>query len=298
MNRKLAIYLAFIIIAFLFLAPEAYPDAEEEFHQTYTVDAGTEVEVKNVNGEINISKWEENYVDVRALKRTKEDRDELDLVTIKVNLNEILEIETVHRKSTEEDSFLNRMFGWSRSPKVSVDFTIKLPDSVILSKAGSVNGNVKIYGTQGDTFVKTTNGSIIVDNTDGFIEAKTTNGNISVTGGAIIRQAKSTNGRISIDDGTLIGEAETVNGSIDAYLPKNLIENTNISTVNGSVDLYISPDINAVISLKTVNGKISAGGFLMTVETISKREFTGTLGSGGETISVRTVNGSISLYKE
>ena len=280
MNRKLAIYLAFIIIAFLFPAPEAYPDAEEEFHQTYTVDAGTEVEVNNVTGEINISTWDADYVDVRALKRTKEDRDELDLVTIEVTLNEILKIETINRKPAEEDSFFKRMFGWSRSPKVSVDFTIKLPGSVILSEAGSVNGNVKIYGTQGDTFVKTTNGSIIVDNTDGFIEAKTTNGNISVTGGATVSEAKTTN------------------GSINASLPKNRIENTNISTVNGSVDLYLSPDINANISLKTVNGKISAGGFLMTVETISKREFIGTLGSGGETISVRTVNGSISLHKE
>lgn len=279
MRRKLAILLAFIIIVFLFLAPEAYPDAEEEFHQTYTVDAGTEVEVKNVNGEINISTWDENYVDVRALKRTKKDRDELDLVTIEVTLNEILEIETVHRKS-EEDSFFKRMLGWSRSPKVSVDFTIKLPGSVILNEAVSVNGNVKVHGTRGDTIVKTTNGSIVVDNTDGFIEVKTTNGNISITGGAMVREAKATN------------------GSIKVSLPENRIENTHISTVNGSVDLYLSPDINADIELKTVNGKISAGGFLMTVETISKREFIGTLGSGGETIFVKTVNGSISLHKE
>lgn len=298
MNRKLTILLAFIIIAFSFLAPEAYPDAEEEFHKTYTVDAGTKVEVKNVNGEINISTWDENYVDVRALKRTKKDRDELDLVTIEVNLNEILEIKTVHRKSTEEDSFLKRMLGWSRSLKVSVDFTIKLPGSVILSSAVSVNGNVKVHGTRGDTIVKTTNGSIVVDNTDGFIEAKTTNGNISITGGATVRQAKTTNGSISISDGALISEAKTTNGSINVSLPEKLVDNIYISTVNGSVDLYLSPDINADIKLKTVIGKISAGGFLMTVETISKREFIGTLGSGGETISVKTVNGSISLHKE
>ncbi len=298
MNMKLIIYLAIIIAAFSLSAPKSYSDEEEEFHKTYTVNAGTDVEVNNINGEINISTWDGNNVDIQALKRTKEDKDELDKVTIEVNLNEILEIKTVYRKPAEEDSFFRRIFDWGgNSPKVSVDFTIKLPVSAILSKAVSVNGNVSIHGTHGDTVTKTINGSINVDNTDGLVEAKTTNGNISVTGGATVRDAKTINGSISISDGALIGQAETINGSIKASLLKNRIENTNISTVNGSVDLYLSPDINADISLKTANGKISTESFLMKVNTISKREFIGTLGSGGQTISVRTVNGSINLYK-
>ena len=282
MNRKLSIYLS-IIIAFFLSVPKAYSDASyvEQFHKNFTLDAGTEVEVYNVNGEIDVSTWGEDYVEVGVQKRTNEDRDELDKVTIEMNLDEILEIRAIFRKPEQDDSFFGRMFGWAgSSPKVSVDFTIKLPESVILSIAESVNGNVRINGTRGNTVAKTTNGSIHVDKTNGLIETRTTNGNIYVTGGATVSEAKTTN------------------GSIEVSLPKNRIENTDISTVNGSVDLYMSPDINADISLKTVNGKISAGGFLMTVDTISKREFTGTLGSGGKTISVRTVNGSIELHKE
>ena len=282
MKRKVIMCLALIFISITFLSQNVYSDAEEEFHQTYTVEADTEVEIRNVNGEINITAWDENYVDVRALKRTRENRDELDLVTIEVNTNDIMEINTVIQKRTEEDSFFNRIFGkiYRRSPKVTVDYTIKLPRSVILNRVSTTNGDVEIFGTRGDSYVKTTNGDIAVENTDGLIDAKSTNGRISITGGALTKNARTTN------------------GSIEASLSDNFIDGTSISTTNGSIDLYLSPDINADIELRTVNGKISAGGFRMVVDTISKRQFVGTLGSGGKRITAKTINGSISLHKE
>ena len=282
MKRKVIICLALIFISVIFLSQDAFSDAEEVFHQTYTVETDTEVEVSNVNGTIDISAWDEDYVDVHALKRTREDRDELDLVTIEVNTNGIMEIKTVIQKRTEEDSFLSRIFGkiYRRSPKVTVEYTIKLPRSVILSRASTTNGNVEVYGTRGDSYVKTTNGDIAVEDTDGLIDAKSTNGRISITGGALTKNARTTN------------------GSIEASLSDNFIDGSSISTTNGSIDLYLSPGINADIELRTVNGKISAGSFRMVVDTISKRQFVGTLGSGGKKITVRTVNGSISLNKE
>jgi len=282
MNRKVIICFALIFISVLFLSQNVYSDAEEEFHQTYTVEADTEVEVSNVNGIINISAWDEDYVDVRALKRTREDKDELDLVTIEVNTNDIMEIKTVVQKRTEEDSFFSRIFGeiYRRSPKVTVDYTIKLPESVILSRASTTNGDIEVYGTHGDSYVKTTNGSITVEGTDGLIDAKSTNGSITITNGALTKNARTTN------------------GNIEASISNNFVDGTGISTTNGSIDLYLSPDINADIELRTVNGKISAGGFRMVVDTISKREFVGTLGSGGKRITARTINGSISLNKE
>ena len=70
MKRKVIICFALIFISVLFFSQNVYSDAEEEFHQTYTVKAGTEVEVSNITGKIDISAWNEDYVDVRALMRT------------------------------------------------------------------------------------------------------------------------------------------------------------------------------------------------------------------------------------
>ncbi|GAF71755.1 unnamed protein product, partial [marine sediment metagenome] len=224
----------------------------------------------------------EDYVDVHALKQTKKDRDELDLVSIEVTVNGTMRIETVQSRRSEDDSFFGRVFGkiYRKWPKVSVEYTIKLPKSSILARVSTVNGNVELHGTRGGTSVHTTNGKISVRETEGYVDAKITNGSISITDGATVRSAKSTNGNIT------------------ATISEELAENVDISTVNGSVDLYLPSDINADVDLKTVNGGISAGGLRMIVDSISKRHFTGTLGSGGKTINVSTVNGSVSLHKE
>ena len=297
--RKLIIYFACILTAVFILAPKAHSSAEEEFHHTCTVDAGTEVAVKNINGNIQISTWEKNYVDIHALKKTKKGHNELDKVTIEVETNGILRIETVKNQSYKEDSFFKRIFGINVSwPKVDVEYTIKLPTSLVLSEVITTNAKIALIGTRGNTTARTTNGTINLDDCEGTIEAKTTNGNITIAGGAHVRLARSTNGSISVTDGATLSEAKSTNGSIKTSLPDELTESTNFSTINGSIDLYLSPDINAEIEMKTVNGSISARGFRIMLDTISRKHILGTLGSGGETITARTVNGSINLYEK
>jgi len=284
MKRKAAIYLAVILLAVLFLSTEALSNAEEEFHQTYRVKVNTEVEVKNINGDVHISGWDEDYVDVRALKRTKRDQSELDKVTIEVRIDDVMKIETVHKKHSQDDddTFFKRVFGnmGLSSPKVTVEYTIRIPQSVILGRVETLNGNVKLNDTRGDTIIHSVNGNIIAEKTNGLIEAKTTNGDINITGDAGVR------------------EARTTNGSIKVSIPDDGDDNIRISSTNGSIDVYLSPDIDAGLDLKTTNGRISARDFRITMDTVSSRRFVGTLGSGGKTISVRTTNGSINLFEK
>lgn len=283
MKREAAIYLAVILSAVLFLSTEALSNAEEEFHQTYKVEVDTEVEVKNIIGDVHISGWDEDYVDVRALKRTKRDQSELDKVTIEVHIDDVMKIETVHKKrSQDDDTFFKRVFGniGRSSPKVTVEYTIRIPKSVVLSRAETLIGTVELNDTRGDTIIQSVNGNIIAEKTKGLIEAKTMNGNINITGDAGVREARTTNGSIKVsilDDGD---------------------DDIRIFSVNGSIDVYLSPDIDAGLDLKTTNGRISARGFRITLDTMSSRRFVGTLGSGGKTISVRTTNGSINLFEK
>lgn len=150
MRWKTVIYPIMILMIVLILAPEAITETQEEFHQTYTIKPDTEVIVRNVNGNIDISTWDKDHVDVYALKRTKYDQDELDRVSVEVNTDGIMEIRTEFKRHERgRDSFFSRTFGSfrPRSPRVSVDFNIKLPASVILSRANSVNGNVVLSDT-------------------------------------------------------------------------------------------------------------------------------------------------------
>ncbi|MFC1650964.1 DUF4097 domain-containing protein, partial [Candidatus Latescibacterota bacterium] len=200
-----------------------------------------------------------------------------------VTINGIMEINTVIKKRGEgESTFFSRLFGnvYRRSPKVNVEYTIKLPKSVILASASDTNGNVNVDGTTGDSILRTTNGNIEVEGTDGLIEAKSTNGNIDITNGAVARSARTTN------------------GSITAAISDDFMDETNISTTNGSIKLSVPKGINADIELKTVNGGISLDGIRMMVDNISKRHVTGSLGSGGKKIYARTVNGGITIKED
>jgi len=305
MNRKPLYFLAFFLLVLTVFSPKAYSDAEEEVHNKYVVRAYTEIEVENFNGKVNISSWNNDYVDVHALKRTEMDQDELDLVRIEVTNDGVMEIKTVNGMN---DTFFKRVFNYGiskietfyttnfpekntyfdrifrtihqASPKVTVDYTLKIPKSITFITIKTFDGDVELKGTQANLNIRTVNGLIFVDSPKGRIKAKTSNGNISISGGALLR------------------DAETTNGNIKAELSGKLIDNTFISTTNGSIDLYLSPDMNAEIEMKTVNGKISATDIHLDLETLFSKHIIGTVGSGEKRIFVSTVNGNISLNRE
>lgn len=283
MLKKIVLTGLFVCVLVCLPASGTFADAEEEFHETYTVENGTEVEIHNVNGRIEVSSWDKDYVDVYALKRTKRDRDELKRVSIEVTANSVLEIKTkYHKYNPDEDNFFKRLSSrfFPACLKVSVDYTVKIPEHAALGKVRTVNGSVKIIETNGDTDVSTINGNVTVDRARGIVTAKTTNGNITVSETAALRKAR------------------TVNGGINVTFPERIQCDSDISTVNGSVNLYAQFDMSAEIDFKTVNGSISAEGFSITIDTVSKRRLTGMLRDGGNTIKVNAVNGSIRLNKK
>ena len=283
MLKKIVLTGLYVCVLVCLPASDTFADAEEEFHQTYTVENGTGVEIHNVNGNIDVRSWDKDYVDVLALKRTKRDRDELKKVSIEVTTDSILEIRTkYHKFDPQGDTFFKRMFNrFSLSgPQVSVDYTVKIPEHAALGKVRTVNGSVKIIETHGDTDASTTNGNVTVERANGIVIAESTNGNVTVSETAALKKAR------------------TVNGGIDITFPERIQCDSEISTVNGSINLYAQFDMSAEIDFKTVNGSISAGDFSITLDTVSKKRLTGMLRDGGNAIKVNAVNGSIRLNKK
>jgi len=272
-TRILPIAVVLVILA----AMPVFGDARSEFHQTYKLVSGSSVSVKNTNGNIIITAWDNDYVDVYAELRSRRGEDELELVEISATQNGSLRVETILSRR-QDDSFLSRLFGSiGRWPDVNVNYTLKLPRNIVVDEVATVNGGVDLRDTDGVTVARTTNGTVTVENHRGVLEARTTNGNINVKSTAKLR------------------EAHTVNGSIEVNIESGWNEPVSIETVNGSVDLNMPVGINADLSVRTVNGGIQANGMTMTIDKVSKHELAGSLGSGGPQISVKTVNGSVDL---
>lgn len=255
--------IVFMSVFVFSLHAEVFGGAQEEFHNTYTLKPGSALSVENTNGSVSVTGWDENYVDVYAIKKTNKDENELEKVEIQVSKNGNLSIETYYIE---------------KRARVSVDYTIKAPKTIEVTYAKTTNGEVTLNGTYGDTYVKSTNGALRIENADGFIEAHTTNGNITLARSTGIKSARTTNGSIHATFLKLAGDVE-------------------IKTTNGSIKLTIPDDLDADVDLKTTNGSIKAKEIPIMLDEISKRRITGRIGSGGKRMKVKTTNGSITINR-
>ena len=258
-----------VFLTILLGASAAFPNASEQFHRAYALAVGAPVTVENVNGSVSIAAWDSSYADVSAEKRTSGNSRELAKVRIEITTTDGLRMKTVAEKG-------NVFFSWT-SPRVTVDYMVRVPRSAAVRTARTVNGDVKLRGVAGDASAYTTNGDIIVDGVARIAEAETTNGSITVTGGAVVSEAATTNGSI---------RAEVSGGGAPMEF----------SVVNGSITLSAPAGVGADVDMRTVNGNIVVpDGFTLKQGTISKNHLSGRLGSGGPAITAKTVNGSISL---
>jgi len=241
---------------------------QEQFLQTYSLSQTGTFELRNVNGLNVITTWPEEKVEVKAIKKTKRDPKNLQLVKIEVQSSaDRLTVETVYPRL--------------RNTGVSVDYEIKLPERLAETILKVVNGRVEVTGPINKLKASTVNGDIQAEKVEGPADLSTTNGQV---------------------EATLIGgpsKIEAVNGRVACRL-LSLAENLSVETVNGAVELRIDPEIklNAYLEARTVNGGISVDvPVLFQNLSKSRGSLEGQVGNGGPLIRLRTVNGSIRLTK-
>ncbi|WP_287585918.1 DUF4097 family beta strand repeat-containing protein [Candidatus Borrarchaeum sp.] len=273
MVRKYRIALVMISILFTMsfigcVQPTVAQFASEEFQQTYDVEAGTVLTVDNQNGDIIVEGWNNDDVEVYAEKVTQYGQSELDKVSIEVTTGNEMTVKTTY----------TNLFWFFRTPRVTVNYWIKVPADVSVEHLETTNGGISLEGTTGDTTLISTNGNINVKDVDGYVDAETTNGGIT------------------IEDVTSVRGTETTNGRIIVEIP-SLSNNVEIKTTNGAITAYVSEDLNADLSMSTTNGVITIHDVQLDLESSSATSVEGTMGDGGYDLTITNTNGNIDLYK-
>ncbi len=261
-----------LTLTVLFLAVTcvlAAGETKDTFEKTLPLKAGDRFSLENVNGSVSIATWKEAKVEIKAVKTTRRDKAELDKVEIRVEEGAgSVSVKAVWPK-------------FPRNARVTVDFTVMVPEGVKLEDLHTVNGGVDVTGTYARAEVGTTNGTVTVKDASGEFKAGTTNGGVNFSRFEGRLAADTTNGNIKLEgiafkDGL---SAETTNGSISLAIA--------------------SPEtLNADLSARVTNGHITVD-FPITLQNLSgsKRRVEGKIGQGGPEISLHTTNGSISLNK-
>ena len=241
----------------------------EDFSKTLPLKAGDRFSLANVNGGVTVATWKDDKVEIKAVKKARRNKEDLDKVEIQVE---------------EGAGSVSVKAIWPKFPRranVNVEFTVMVPEGVHLGKVETVNGGVSVTGRYGRAEIVTTNGSITVRDASGELQADTTNGEVRVSGFEGPIEAETTNGGIRLEN-------VTFKDGISA------------GTTNGSITLAVSsPEtLNADLRARTTNGRITVD-FPVTLQNLgkSKRRVEGRIGQGGPEISLHTTNGSITLKK-
>jgi hypothetical protein len=216
-----------------------------EWRKTYDLSADGRIEVRNVNGRIEVLPSDGRTVEVVAVKTARGASAD----AAREALGKIEIVEDVRPDVIRIETKLPRTSGFFQS-NGEVRYTVRVPASAA-AEAITVNGGVEVTGLSGRVRAETTNGGIVGRDMSGAFEASTTNGGIDVQ---MARVA---------DGGLRLG---CTNGGIRVRLPGDARATISASVTNGGIDTGGLQLETTQLSRRRLEARLNGGGPPIRVE--------------------------------
>lgn len=221
--------------------------ARDEWTRTYTLPAGGELDIVNVNGRITATPAEGRQVEVRVEREARGGSEEEAQALMKsVEMREEVTANRVRIEARADVSGFGRR-GFSAT------YTLRIPAGLVVS-------------------VKTENGGIRFDNVSGRITATTTNGGIDGHGIVGSINAEVVNGGVDISMAEVTGDINltAVNGAIQIQIPADTGASLEATCVNGAINVDDAFSLQASeSSRRRVSGTINGGGSRIVTSTVN-----------------------------
>lgn len=272
-------------------APPAPPAAPEPFlsgesrveKREEPLVAGSKLWIRNRNGAIRVTGWNQDKV---ALTAEIRDTDNRKVQLILTRKDGDLDIEAQFAKPGFTFGFMHT------SPRC--EMTLQVPHRLLLH-ARTVNGLVTVTKLEGYARCETTNGGVRVEDIAGEVHADTTNGTIEARRLKARIKADTTNGKVILEDVEGGVQVETTNGSVIASGLDGWGEGISIETTNGSVQVDLGKATGDLMA-ENSNGSIEANVKGATVQgEISKHRLHLKVPGRDQKIRIETTNGSIKI---
>ena len=209
--------------------------AQDEVHQSYDLNPSATISVANHSGFIHLTGWNENRVQLDAVKRGAQE----DFPTV--------EIKVMHSLDKLEINTIYPLRSWKNSRHVEVEYELKVPRIAILNAITTTSGDITITDAGSRTIVRSTSGNISAAHIGGTLTIN------------------STSGELRISDVTSRLSAQATSGNITAL---DLHDDVAVNAMSGDVRLE---KIGGRVNARAISGKLivrDAGGDA-TLESIS-----------------------------
>ncbi len=240
-NRRLAAIAATILA--LLIALPAYASVTQEFHRTVPLSAGGRVSLNNINGDVEITGWSRNEVQIDAVK-TAPDQQRLDDMRIEVNnSSNSVEIETKY-----PHHLVNNNPG-------SVHYTLHVPQNGRIDKIDLVNGSLNVEKLSGEVNANLVNGKVHASDLAGAADLATVNGKVEANYSSLnnVREITLT----------------SVNGAVDLLLPQSPNADVSASAVNGSISTDFPLTVKGHWVGKSMSGTLGSGGVKIDLNNVN-----------------------------
>jgi hypothetical protein len=239
----------FAALVAMILAPSAYAfsgDGEkvtEEFHKTVALNANGRVSLENINGNVEISGWDRNEVQIDAVKSA---RDQQRLNEAKIEVEGSGDSVSIRTRYPENHTNNN---------PASVQYTLHVPRGAQLRNISLVNGSLNISQIIGEVSADLVNGKLTANDLAGRAKLSTVNGSVHA-------QYQSLNNVSEV-------RISSVNGSIDLKLPASPNAEISASTVNGGLSSDFPIQVQGKFMNHHMSGTLGNGGTRIDLNNVN-----------------------------
>jgi DUF4097 and DUF4098 domain-containing protein YvlB len=223
---------------------ENYSDSDlpekDEFHQSYQLAAGAKVDVKGINGSVDIETAQGSTAQVNIYRsaRTRED----------------LEFRKVLVEQTASSLVIRGENDNGRNRDVRQRVVLSLPRQIDLGVSG-VNGRVGVGEVDGPVKLNGINGKVEVAQAMGFSNISGINGRVKMTITRLGEQGIHVSG---------------VNGGVELFFAEDLNADLDVTGINGNVNAEV-PNVTILgkVDRQNFHAKIGSGGSPIKVNGIN-----------------------------
>ncbi len=296
MKVKNSILIFTVIIFFLFPAlcfsvpqEDVILMDKRKVTKTYDMKSGGDLNVKNVSGDVIVTPWNKNKIEIVITKKGR--RDDVEVIIDRRGNNVDIEVDYPRRR------------WYNNSSGGAVYFDIKIPAKTDV-EARSTSGDVSVTGIEGKVEGASTSGDIELENITGRVYGHSTSGSVTVdvcsddveghstSGNVFIRKANgdvdvhSTSGDIEVQDITGSAKANTTSGDIilnnvpgDVYsnstsgtieITGGICEGIDVSTTSGDIDV----DLGKLVDRGRYEMDTNSGDITLIIPSKTKADIT------------------------
>lgn len=231
------------ILSFAVFSVAASAQYTEDFHRTVPLSATGRVSLSNVNGNVTITGWDRNEVQIDAVKKA-DSQQKLSEAVIEVDASsDSVRIKTKYPEHRNNNN------------PASVTYDLHVPKAARLDAIDLVNGSLEVSQVSGEISTSLVNGKTTVHDLAGTA-------NLSAVNGTINAYYRSLDGVSEI-------KLKSVNGAIRLGLPSSPNADVSVSTVNGGITTDFPLQVQGKFMGRHIDGKLGGGGTRIDISSVN-----------------------------